>query len=193
LIIAQRPQDQFKLIKNLVKIKNKIKHFFLEKPINVNPNKSKLFIKYLNKKKINYSFGFILSYLKWYKFIKANNKKYQSFNFVWQIKKKNNIKSWKYQVSKGGGLLRFYGIHFIKVFFDLNFINIKHNKISKTFWKMKAYDKKSNLISIELKYANKDKFIYNFNNSNKISSVNPFCKNINKLKIDPRCFYIKNY
>ncbi len=193
LIIAQRPQDQFKLMKNLVKTKNKIKHFFLEKPIGINPNKSKLFIKFLNKKKIKYSFGFTLSYLNWYKFIKAKNKKYQCFNFFWQIRKKNNNKSWKYQSLKGGGLFRFYGIHFVKVLFDLNFKNIKHNKISKTLWKIKAYDKRSNSISIVLKFANKDKFTYNFNNSNKISSSNPFCKNINKLKIDPRCLYIKKY
>ena len=58
---------------------------------------------------------------------------------------------------------------------------------------MKAYDKKSNSISIELKYSNKDKFIFNFNNLNKVSSINPFGKNINKLRIDPRCFYIKKY
>ena len=58
---------------------------------------------------------------------------------------------------------------------------------------MKAYDKRNNSISIELKYSNKDKFICNFNNYNKVSSINPFCKNINKLKIDPRCFYIKKY
>ena len=193
LVIAQRPQDQFKVIKKIINKKNKIKHFFLEKPMDTNPKKSKLFINYLNKKRKIYSFGFILSYLNWYKFIKSNNKRNQIFQIIWEIKKKNNNKSWKYQENKGGGLLRYYGIHFIKVFFDLNFINIKHNEISKTFWKMKAYDNKNNLISIELKFANKDKFMFNFNNSNKISSVNPFCKNINILKIDPRCLYIKKY
>ena len=193
LIIAQRPQDQFRLVKKLAKTQNKIKHFFLEKPIGINPNKSKLFINFLNKKKINYSFGFTLSYLNWYKIIKANKKKYQTFNFVWQIKKKNSNKSWKYQSLKGGGLIRFYGIHFIKALFDLNFKKIKHNKISKSYWKMKAYDKRGNSISIELKYSNKDKFICNLNNLNKFSSINPFGKSFNKLRIDPRCFYIKKY
>ena len=67
------------------------------------------------------------------------------------------------------------------------------NKISKSLWKMRAYDKKSNSISIELKYSNKDKFIFNFNNLNKVSSINPFGRSINKLRIDPRCFYIKKY
>ncbi len=147
----------------------------------------------MNKKKIKYSFGFILSYLNWYKFIKTKNKKYQSFNFFWQIRKKNDNKSWKYQSLKGGGLFRFYGIHFVKVLFDLNFKNIKQNKISKRLWKIKASDKRNNSISIELKFANKDKFTYKFNNSIKISSFNPFCKNISKLKIDPRCLYIKKY
>ena len=193
LVVAQRPQDQFKLIKNLSKINHSIKHFFLEKPISVNPKKSKLFVKYLNDKKISYSFGFILSYLEWFKFIKSNKKKNQSFNFIWEIKKKNNRKYWKYNLRKGGGLIRFYGIHFIKVLFDLEFTNIMYNKISRKNWIIEANDKKNNLISVELKYASKDKFIYNFNNSNKVFSANPFCKNINKLKIDPRCFYIKKY
>lgn len=58
---------------------------------------------------------------------------------------------------------------------------------------MKAYDNRSNSISIELKYSKKDKFICSFNNFNKVSSINPFGKSINKLKIDPRCFYIKKY
>ncbi len=193
LIVAQRPQDQFRLIKKLVKTQNKIKHIFLEKPIGINPNKSKLFINFLNKNKIKFSFGFLLNYLNWYKVIKVNKKKYQSFKFVWQIKKKNNDNSWKYQSLNGGGLIRFYGIHFIKALFDLNFKNIKHNKISKNLWKIKTYDKRGNSMSIELKYSNKDKFIYNSNNFNKVSSINPFGKNINKLKIDPRCFYIKKY
>ena len=35
MIIAQRPQDQFKLVKKLVKSQNKIKHFFLEKPLGI--------------------------------------------------------------------------------------------------------------------------------------------------------------
>ena len=39
LVIAKRPKDQLNIVKSILKNKNNIKHFFLEKPISVTPKK----------------------------------------------------------------------------------------------------------------------------------------------------------
>ena len=193
IVVAKRPQDQFKIIKDLLNKKNNFKHLFLEKPMDINPNSSLNLINYLYKKKIKHSFGFIFQYLKWYKFIKSKIKKNQSFNITWHIKinKKNN--KWKYDHTKGGGLIRFYGIHLIKLIFDLGFINIEKNTTSSNYWLSTLYDKDNNSINLELRFAKKDNFIFKFNKKKIFQSANPFLKVITKKKNDPRCIILRKY
>ena len=61
-------------------------------------------------------------------------------------------KSWKYNFNEGGGLIRYYGIHFIKLFSDFNFDIIKKNMIKKNYWELNIQDKKRNSISIKKLY-----------------------------------------
>ena len=79
IVIAKRPQDQFKEIKKIFLKKNKIKHLFLEKPIEVNPKKSINLINFLIRKNVKYSVGFLFKYLSWYKILKINKKKKTNF------------------------------------------------------------------------------------------------------------------
>ena len=159
MVIAKRPQEQSKIIKKLLKKKNNFKHIFLEKPIDVNPKKALIFLNYLKEKKLKYSFGFIFKYLIWYKFIKSKLTKKQNFEIIWQIaNKKNNINHWKYSHTHGGGLVKFYGIHFIELFFSLNLVNIKKNIISKNCWKIVVSDKRNNFVNLIVKFANKTIF-----------------------------------
>ena len=194
IVVAKRPQEQSKIIKKILEKKNNLKHIFLEKPIDINPKKSISFLNYLKKKKINYSFGFIFKYLRWYKSMKIKLSKNQNFEIIWQIdKKQKNNNHWKYSPTQGGGLVKFYGIHFIELFFSLNLVNIKKNIISKNCWKIVVSDNKNNFVNLIIKFAKKNNFFIKHNKKNIINSMNPFLKKITNKKTDPRCAILKKY
>lgn len=197
IIIARRPSDQFNTLNKILKKRNNITHFFLEKPIAPNPRQSLMLINMLKKNRKKYNFGFIFKYLAWYKLIKKkiSNKNRNIFFFHWKIKinKKNKLTSWKYANIKGGGIVRYYGIHFIKLFSDLNFFEIKYNKILKDYWEILILDKRQNTIRLIIEYSKVDRFIYKYNRSKKYEFDNPFKSKINHKLVDPRCFYLKKY
>ena len=194
IVVAKRPQEQSKIIKKILEKKNNLKHIFLEKPIDINPKKSISFLNYLKKKKINYSFGFIFKYLGWYKSMKIKLTKNQNFEIIWQIDKKKKYNNhWKYSLTQGGGLVKFYGIHFIELFFSLNLVNIKKNIISKNCWKIVVSDNKNNFVNLIIKFAKKNNFFIKHNKKNIINSMNPFLKKITNKKTDPRSAILKKY
>ena len=188
IVIAQNPKSQFKTVNKILKRKNNFKHILLEKPISENPNKSLRLIKNLEISNINYSFGFIFEYLNWVKFLNKKN----DISIIWKIKKKNFSKSWKYSHSEGGGLIRFYGIHFLKLFYDLNYNKINKNLLTKTTWNFNVQNKK-NLIKLVVKFDNKEKFLIKNFDRIILDSTNPFLKPIKKNKLDPRINTLKKY
>ena len=68
LIIAQNPKNQDSILRRLIGI-YKPRHVFLEKPISNNPSNSIKLIKFLEKKRIQFSVGFLFKYLKWCKYL----------------------------------------------------------------------------------------------------------------------------
>jgi len=197
LIIAKRPVDQIKIIKTILRNENKIKHIFLEKPISINPKKSLDIFKICRKKKINYSVGFLFEYVSWYSLIKKkldNRKKRNDILIKWNIKSDiNKSKSWKYNNHDGGGLIRYYGIHFIKLFSDFGFNVIRSNELNINYWKFSINDKKSNNIKIIIKYSINSNFSYKINTQKTKNFPSPFLDRINSKLIDPRCFFLKKY
>lgn len=117
VVFARRPIDQEKFIKKIIKKKFKIKHYYFEKPLCSNPNSSLKNFKSLKKKRIKFSTGYLFFYTKFYQKFSKNFKK--SLNINWEFMsydlRKKNRNSWKFDISKGGGPLRFYGIHLISI------------------------------------------------------------------------------
>ena len=68
LIIAQNPKNQDSILRRLISI-YKPRHIFLEKPISNNPSNSIKLIKFLEKKRVRFSVGFLFKYLKWFKYL----------------------------------------------------------------------------------------------------------------------------
>ena len=196
LVIAKRPIDQLKIVKKIFKNRNKVKHVFLEKPIALCPKKSLDILKIFNRKKINYSIGFLFEYVSWFSSIKKKIKSYKKTNIVikWNIKHDTNkAMSWKYNYKEGGGLIRYYGTHFIKLFADLDFNFIKKNLINKNSWKILIEDRKHNSITVILKYSKTNNFSYKIDNLLTNYFKSPFLDEINYEFIDPRCFFLKKY
>ena len=203
LIIAKRPSDQVKIIKKIINKKNILKKIFLEKPIAKNPLAAKNLLNILKKKKINVSFGFIFQYTNWYKkiknFLKENKKKYEieiTWNFnAFFLKKK--IKSWKNDISQGGGIINFYGIHFIKLINELGFNKIINStQIKKNYW-FSSYKKNKQIFKLKINiYEKKNLFrikLKNYFKNTLINLPNPFGKNNNFTKKDNRVIFLRKY
>jgi len=207
LIIAKRPSDQVKIIKKIINKKNTFKKIFLEKPIAKNTLEAKKLLHILKRKKINVSFGFIFNYTNWYKKIKSfleKNKKKYIIEITWNFKAfflKKKIKSWKNDFSQGGGIINFYGIHFIKLVNELGFNKINNsvqiNKNKKNYW-FSSYKKNNNQIfTLKINiFSKKNSFKIKLKNDSKnisISFPNPFGKNNIFNKEDNRIIFLQKY
>jgi len=160
----------------------------------------------LKRKKINVSFGFIFQYTNWYKKIKnfiKENKKKNEIEITWNFNAfflKKKIKSWKNDISQGGGIINFYGIHFIKLINELGFnkiINstqIKKNK--KNYW-FSSYKKNEQIFKLKINIsAKKSLFRIKLKSDSKntlINLPNPFGKNNNFTKKDNRVIFLIKY
>ena len=136
--------------------------------------------------------GFLFTYLKWYKYIKENLSSNQKFEINWRIKfnKKNNL--WKSNHKEGGGLVRFYSIHFFRLFHNLNLTKIQNVLVNKKNFKFIFKDKKENTIFLNVKYDLINKFYIKHNKNLILKSSNPFVKSI-KINDDPRVSIIQKY
>lgn len=192
VVIAYPPILQSKKIKQLFKNKKLVRYLFLEKPIDKNPIAARKLIKFLIKNKVKFSFGFIFKYLAWSKLINKK-KNLKNIKIIWNIKKKNASNSWKYKSKFGGGLIRYYGIHFLKLFSENNFHKILINDLKKNHWTLQIQNSKKTVITLIIKYSNKDKFLIKTQNKNLISAPTPIIENIVSKKIDPRVKILKRY
>ena len=191
VIIAQKPKNQINIVRKILKY-SLPRHFFLEKPISNTPLRSLNLINLLNQKKIKFSTGYLFKYLKWYKFLKNNLNQNNKFKIVWEIKKNSNNNAWKYNHYEGGGILRFYSIHFIRALFDLQITKISKKTINKKQWYIKAQDIKNNSLDICVKFSNINRFKFYMNNTKIFAGPNPFLKKI-IANNDPRVKIVKNY
>ena len=192
VVIAYPPILQSKKIKQLFKNKKLVRYLFLEKPIDKNPIAARKLIKFLIKNKVKFSFGFIFKYLAWSKLINKK-KNLKNIKIIWNIKKKNASNSWKYKSKFGGGLIRYYGIHFLKLFSENNYHKILINDLKKNHWTLQIQNSKKTVITLIIKYSNKDKFLIKTQNKNLISAPTPIIENIVSKKIDPRVKILKRY
>jgi hypothetical protein len=191
LIIAQNPKKQDQNIRKLAK-KLMPKHVFLEKPISNNPINSIKLIRFLEKIKLKFSVGYLFKYLSWYDYVKYNISSKQTFRISWHIKFNMKNNSWKNTHHSGGGLMRFYAIHFIRIFYDLKFLRLNEIKIKKNFCYFEVLDIDDNKIILNIKFSKVNKFYIKHNKKICFSSINPFLKRINK-KLDPRIVLLNSY
>lgn len=186
LIFAKRPLEQENFVKKISNIK---KELFLEKPIASTPEKSLKIINSLIKKKTKFKIGFLFYYLDWFqKIIKLKKKKIIiNWNFYSSDLKKNKD-TWKVNDKiPGGGLINFYGIHFI---FLITFLGkIKQIK-SKLIYNKKKYPTKWHLHII---FNKKDYFVLNMRINSRKNLFNVLINNNKKIYESSTPFGILKY
>ena len=198
LVVARRPIDQERFINNILKKKINLKKYYFEKPLCSNPKKSLEVIYKLKKDKFNFKIGYLFFYTAFYKkFIKTYKQNiYINWEFMSYDLKKNK-KSWKFDLAKGGGPLRFYGIHLIAILSKRykNFANIKSviifKKNTPVSWKCNILTSSKKKIEININtFSNKNKFTILSDNKILYRSSSPFSNYQKNKKKDYRIKYI---
>jgi hypothetical protein len=192
VIFAKRPKDQFNFVK---KIKKKL-FLYLEKPLAENPKKTLKLIEIIKKKKLKFSLGYLFFFTIWFKKISFLKKE---TCIAWNFKSKTFFSNnWKGINSKGGGIISFYGIHFISIFSYLNYrcifsSIIKSNDNKEAEWN--AVFKKNKLkINLKINIKSKENFIIKTSERLIYKSDTPFGKiSINNNKEDFRIKFLKKY
>lgn len=135
LIISIPPIEQYKIVDKVLKYDN-ISWLFLEKPMSFDPQSAFMLKKSLDKSQKKYALCYSFLYTDWFRemnnIVSAKNQKTVfHLNVKWFFKAhhyKNNLNNWKRNVSVGGGVIRFYGIHLIAVLVSLGFSNIIYSE-----------------------------------------------------------------
>ena len=190
ICIARNPESQYEF---LVNYKNyEFDHLYLEKPIAHNPAAYKKCIENLEIQKTNFSVFYSLTYMDWYSNIVTEIMQGVDQNFLIEWKIKQSASTWKQDSSKGGGILKFYGIHFIKMFIDSNLL-LKDTKMSKNKLELYLESKNLNSLKIKIEYSNKNLFSIYKNKQIQINSSNPFLNEIIPELPDPRIKILEKY
>ncbi len=188
--VARNPESQYQFL-----IHNKpysFKHLYLEKPIAHQGAAYSECIENFKIEKTSFSVFYSLTYMDWYNNIIKEMMKgvNQKIEIVWKIKQKSS--SWKQDITKGGGMLKFYGIHFIKMIIDAN-LTLKNATMSESKLEINLESKNFNLLNISIESSNKNLFAIYKNEEIQINSTNPFLKEIIPGLPDPRIEILEKY
>ena len=198
VVVARRPIDQEKFIKYILKKKINLKKYYFEKPLCSNPKKSLKILYKLKKNKFNFNIGYLFFYTEFYKKIIRTCK--HNINVNWEFMSydlKKNKTSWKFNLSKGGGPLRFYGIHLIAILSKKykKFANISSEITFKKNipirWKCNILTSSKKKIEISINtFSKKNKFTILSGNKSLYNSSSPFSNYQKYRKKDYRIKYI---
>lgn len=127
VVLAVPPWIQPSIAEDVICFNN-ITHLILEKPLAVCPHKSRLLLDKISLTHKRFRVGYIFLYSNWYKKLKSEDHEC-SYEFIitWKFKAhhfRHNLDNWKRKHSKGGGAIRFYGIHLIAVLASLGYSTI---------------------------------------------------------------------
>lgn len=190
LVIARNPVGQEKIINNLEK---KYLHLYLEKPLASNIKNHSDILTKLKKTNQQFSVFYLFSYLNWYVDLKKIINNEDDFDILinWSIAhNRNNNDTWKYKIKEGGGLGRYYGIHFFDLVDNYNKFEISIvNNFNLFKVLLKKNEKKIQLI---IKFSEKNSFSVQNHKNIIFANDNPYINN-ESSHIDPRIKYLKKY
>ncbi|KZR79921.1 hypothetical protein PMIT1342_01866 [Prochlorococcus marinus str. MIT 1342] len=126
LVLARRPAQNLNIIENI----SHVETLYLEKPIAVNPLKAKTILHKALQCSSKTCICYLLFFCYWFDILEHQLKNDDSFHLTWNFKAHhivNNLLTWKSDFSQGGGVLSFYGIHFIAIATYLGFTEVLHS------------------------------------------------------------------
>ncbi len=131
IIISVPPLAQKEIVEKALSF-GRIKKIIIEKPLCPSPNDSIDLIDFISSKSISYRVGYTFLYTDWYLKLKlALQKPINKIKIYWSFKAHHflhNTENWKRYHSKGGGALRFYGIHIIATLASFGYVGVRRQR-----------------------------------------------------------------
>lgn len=192
LVIALNPESQVRI---LSEYNFSSKRLFLEKPLAHSIYTHQTMIELLEKSNLDFSIGYLFKFTGWGQQLMSDYKKYsfQELFVEWRIPRPNS--NWKSDNLRGGGILKFYGIHFLHFLLGINY-NLSDLSFSQGNSEVKFSDQKIR-ISIEVTDSNQNSEFFiswkSDNNLRKYQLETPFGRKPRGGEIDSRVSYLIKY
>lgn len=161
IVLAIQPEKQYEFInEHIEQLVNK--RLILEKPLAINPSNGLKLLNILRKYKIKYRISYTLLYTDWAKNLKLlsdSNSLPDELSIEWLFLAhhyKTGINNWKKDITQGGGIINFYGIHFIALCVYLGYQNLTSSdvfaftKIDLYFWQCVLQNNEGKKIRIQI-------------------------------------------
>jgi len=135
IIISVPPEHQLFLLEEIIN-SPAVKNIIIEKPIAPAPQDSINILERLFKASKNFRIGYIFLETEWFKELKNSIKKTSNpqLFITWKFKahhhKNNDNLIWKAQHIKGGGVIRFFAIHFFALLAELLYLSVGNTQIN---------------------------------------------------------------
>jgi len=181
VIVAVNPAQQLAVADSILRMPH-ISRIVLEKPVAPSPLQSQQLLHAIYKASKNVRIGYIFFYTEWYDLIaRIANSHNASLLISWKFMAyhfKNGIETWKRYHTRGGGVLRFYGIHLIAILADLGFDDLISSSLKylqhdqPTEWCLTVQNNRGVIIQVYLSCMSNDhSFSIQYNNTN--GTLNP--------------------
>lgn len=133
-VVATCPEKQHEVILQLLKFQE-LKTLLLEKPVASDPEAAASILNLLKQKKIRFRIGYTFLNSAWYDDLKAEvagMDEHQTIGMSWCFLAhhfRHNLDGWKCYHARGGGVLRFFGIHLVALLADLGYDNVTESRL----------------------------------------------------------------
>lgn len=197
LVITIPPYAQADLVQSILERYTNVS-LYLEKPVAATPSASIRLQNTLKKSNTVYKIGYLFLYTDWYNTLSKKIHQLNDISIVWRFKAhhlQNSIDTWKSDPKKGGGLIRFYGIHLIAVLASLKYYNVKDIHLYDNVLIFKVGNNKNRSVTVLIdidSQTNEFTISNNINNQIHYHGTSPFITN-KKVDKDCRITYIKKY
>lgn len=192
LVIALNPESQVRILSDY-NFSNK--RLFLEKPLAFSSDTHQTMIDLLEKSSLDFSIGYLFKFTAWGERFMLDHKKYafQDLFVEWRIPRPNS--NWKSDNLRGGGIVKFYGIHFLHFLLEINY-KLSDLNFLQGISEVKFSDKEIRIrIEVTDNNQNPEFFISwkSGNNLRKYELETPFGRKSHGGEIDSRVSYLVKY
>jgi hypothetical protein len=182
--IVRNPERQQQTLKSF---KTTNSHLFLEKPLAPSLGAHRELLSLLVGEKKSFSVNYSFIETAWWKEVFKPSKA-GDFSLSWHIERPSQ--QWKLSEAAGGGLVRYYAIHFtpaLSLGFTASLINCDETRVAFLL------ESKHRLVRIEIMYAHEPHFQIRTNGAMVFSSLGPFGARPRDAKVDPRVGGLRKY
>lgn len=202
VVIARCPSEQSAIVKLCLEKEN-IKYLILEKPLSENPENAQFILTALQNSEKTYRISYIFQYLSWasnFRNLICELSDADTIDITWDFVAhhyQHELNNWKRDHSKGGGALRFFGIHLVALLAMNKYTSIHRSSLIETIdddieqWKASFDGIGLPRINIKVDTNKKPDLFHITANRNGVekplfSKASPFSETIKPSGIDPR-------